>query len=313
MMTRKTRTIGAAAVALLAAMPATAQSWPEKPVTMMVTWNAGGTTDIIARLFAEELSGELGQPVPVVNRVGGGGALGTSEALAATDGYTVLMTTSGNHILTPLTNDVGYSFDDFEPIGQLSSRTLALAVLDDKPWTNLDDLKAAAAADPGALTFAAVPNVLPYLTLVDWAEKAGVELTNVPMQGGAPGVTAALGGHVDMVIESLSSVNAHLQEGTMRGLAVFNSERDPAAPDVPTAAEQGYDVYGNPFTGVAIAKGVPEEVVARLEEATARIAADAEFQDRMMKAGANVEYLDAAAFGQVWARDWETFEPILSQ
>ena len=299
------------AVAALAAPMAAAQSYPEKPITMIVTWSAGGTTDIVARLFADELSQELGQPVAVVNRVGGGGALGTSEALESDDGYTVLMTTSGNHILTPLANDVGYTYDDFVPIGQLASRTLILAVRDEAPWQNLADLQEDAKANPGQYTFGAVPKVLPYLTLSDWAEEAGVELTHVPQQGGAPGVNGVLGGHLDMVPESLSSVQPHLEAGTMRGLAVFNEERDPAAPDVPTAAEQGFEVYGNPFTGLAVAKGVPDEVVETLRQATESIANDPEFQERMDKAGSNVTYLPAEEFGEVWQRDWETFEPIL--
>jgi tripartite-type tricarboxylate transporter receptor subunit TctC len=290
-----------------------AQDYPAKPVKIIVPWNAGGTTDIVARLFSTELAEELGQPVPVVNRVGGGGSLGTKEALGEKDGYTILMTTSGNHILTPLANDVGYVHDDFIPIGQLSTRTLALAVLDKSPWKNLADLQKAAKADPGKYTFGAVPNALPFLTTTAWANAAGVKLLHVPQQGGAPGVTGVLGGHLDMVPESLSSVQSHLKSGTMRGLAVFNKQRDPNAPNIPTATEQGFDVFGNPFTGVAVAKGTPPEVVEKLRQVTARIAKDDSFIERMTKAGEHVEYLDGKAFGEVWARDWKTYKPILDK
>lgn len=306
------KAIGGVATALaLTAVPAAAQDYPERPITMIVPWSAGGTTDIVARLFADELGEELGQPVAVVNVVGGGGALGTAEAKDATDGYTVLMTTSGNHILTPLANDVGYTPEDFVGIGQLSERTLVLAVLSEKPWQNLVDLQEAAAANPGGLTFGAVPNVLPFLTLSSWANEAGVELLHVPQQGGAPGVNGVLGGILDMVPESLSSVQQHLQAGTMRGLAVFNIERDPVAPDIPTAVEQGFEVYGNPFTGLAVASGAPDEVISTLRDATARIAQDAEFQGKMATAGGNVTYLDGDAFEAVWARDWAAYKPLL--
>lgn len=307
----KTLLGGAAAALSLVAVTAAAQTYPQRPITMIVPWSAGGTTDIVARLFAAELGGELGQPVAVVNVVGGGGALGTQQALESTDGYTVIMTTSGNHILTPLANDVDYTPEDFVGLGQLSVRTLVLAVLADKPWQNLADLQEAAAADPGGLTFGAVPNVLPFLTLASWANDAGVELLHVPQQGGAPGVNGVLGGILDMVPESLSSVQQHLQAGTMRGLAVFNAERDPVAPDVPTAAEQGFEVFGNPFTGLAVARGVSDEVVTTLREATTKIAADPAFQERMATAGDSVVYLDGDAFEAVWARDWAAYMPLL--
>lgn len=311
MTTCKTLLGGVTAAFTLVAVPAAAQTYPERPITMIVPWSAGGTTDIVARLFAADLGEELGQPVAVVNVVGGGGALGTKEAQEATDGYTVIMTTSGNHILTPLANDVGYTPEDFVAIGQLSVRTLVLAVMADKPWQNLSDLQADAAANPGAFTFGAVPNVLPYLTLASWASEAGVELLHVPQQGGAPGVNGVLGGILDMVPESMSSVQQHLLAGTMRGLAVFNAERDPVAPDVPTAAEQGFAIYGNPFTGLAVALGAPDSVIETLRKATAKIAQDPGFQGRMATAGDSVTYLDGDAFEAVWARDWAAYMPLL--
>jgi tripartite-type tricarboxylate transporter receptor subunit TctC len=293
---------------------ATAQDYPTKPLRIIVTWNAGGTTDITARLFGPELTRELGQPVAVINRAGGGGALGTKEVLdAPKDGYTLLMTTSGNHILTPLAKDVGYTEADFTPIGQLSSRTLVLAVRADAPWKTLAALQKDAKANPGKYTFGAVPNGMPFLTLSAWANAAGVELVHVPQQGGAPGVTGTLGGHLNMVPESLSSVLSHINSGTMRALAIFNKERDPAAPVLPTAAEQSFKVFGNPFTGIAVAKGTPQPIVDKLAQVTAKIANDPAFQEKMKKAGDVVSYLDAKAFGEIWKRDWETYKPILSK
>jgi tripartite-type tricarboxylate transporter receptor subunit TctC len=314
----KLRTFAAAILALplltAGAFTAAAQDYPSKPLRMIVTWNAGGTTDITARLFAPELAKELGQPVAVINRVGGGGALGTKEAAdAPADGYTLLMTTSGNHILTPLSRDVGYTQADFIPIGQLTSRTLVLAVRADAPWKNLADLQKDAKANPGKYTFGAVPSGMPFLTLSAWADAAGVKLVHVPQQGGAPGITGTLGGHLNMVPESLSSALSHINSGAMRALAIFNDERDPAAPKLPTAEEQGFKVYGNPFTGVAVAKGTPQPIVDKLRAATAKIANDPEYQEKMKKAGDVTSYLDAKAFGEVWKRDWTTYKPILSK
>ena len=302
------------AAALVVASPAAHAAYPEKPITVIVPWPAGGTTDIVGRLLAEAMSAELGRPIAVVNRVGAGGSLGTRAALdAPKDGYTVLVTTSGNHILTPIAKSVGYVSSDFEPIGQISSRTLILAVKVDAPWKNLADLRRDAAANPGKFTFGAVPNVLPFLTLSQWMSKAGVKLTHVPQTGGAPGVTGTLGGHLDMVPESLSSVMSHLKARTMRGLAVFNETRDPAAPEIPTAKEQGFEVFGNPFTGLAVAKGVPEAALARLRAAMRKVAEDPAFRDKAGKAGEAVAYLDAATFGKVWARDWTAYSAIIGK
>lgn len=292
---------------------AAAQDYPSKPIKMIVTWPAGGTTDVIARLIAEPLGEALGQPIAVVNQEGGGGSLGTQAVLdAPKDGYTILMTTSGNHILTPLKNpEVGYTYDDFVPIGQIAQRTLVFAVREDSPWQDLDDLVAAAKADPGKYTFGAVPVSLPQLTMDNFADVAGIEVVHVPQQGGAPGATALLSGDIDVLPASFGTVASNLKAGTMRGLAIFNPERDPAFPDIPTAAEQGYEVYGSPFTGIAVARGIPEGAVATLREALAEVATDPAFQEKAVQAGSNVTYLDADAFGAVWARDDTAYKPIL--
>ncbi|MHA1565352.1 MAG: Bug family tripartite tricarboxylate transporter substrate binding protein [Alphaproteobacteria bacterium] len=314
-MTKLKRLLGAAAIIPLAlgwSVAASAQDYPSKPISMIVTWNPGGSTDVIARLLADPLGQELGQPVAVANRPGGGGSLGTQAALdAPKDGYTILATTSGNHILTPLKNDVGYKFDDFEPIGQLVAATIILAVQVDSPWQSLGDLVAAVQADPAKYTFGAVPNGMPNLTLNGLADTAGLELVHVPQQGGAPGVTALLGGVVDMLPANAATVASNIKGGKLRGLAVFSSDRDAAFPDIPTAAEQGFEVFGSPFVGLAIAKGVPEDVLVKLREALANVANDPTFQDRVLKTATALTYLPAEDFGKIWARDWENFAPML--
>ncbi|MCW5752293.1 MAG: tripartite tricarboxylate transporter substrate binding protein [Alphaproteobacteria bacterium] len=290
------------------AFTVSAQQYPAKPITFIVPWPAGGTTDIIGRLLGEAMSKELGQPVAVVNRVGGGGAVGTKAAFdAPKDGYTVLVTTSGNHVLTPIKGNVGYQPDDFIGIGQISSRTLILATKSDR-WKSARELIADAKANPGKFTFGAVPNVLPFLVASGFARAADIKLTHVPQTGGAPGVTGVLGGHLDLVPESLESVQQHLKSGAMRGLLVFNEARDPAAPDVPTAKELGFDVVGNPWTGLAVAKGTPEPIVARLRDVMAKVAKDPAFVATVERSGASVEYLDGPAFTALFSRDFEKFK-----
>lgn len=289
-----------------------AQGYPSKPITLIVTWPAGGSTDVIARLFAEPLGTTLGQPVAVVNRAGGGGALGTMAALEAPkDGYTVLMTTSGNHVLTPLKKDVGYTYESFVPIGQLVAATIMLAVRADSKWKTLDDFVKDAKANPGKYTFGAVPNGMPQLTLNGLEKAAGLKLVHVPQKGGAPGATALLAGDVDVLPANAATVASNLKAGKMRALAMFGEKRDPAFPDVPTAKEQGYAVFGSPFVGVAVAKGVPQAAIDKLRAAVDKVAHENDFQGKAMKTATVITYLPAKQFGEVWARDWNAYAPML--
>lgn len=299
------------AVALWAGA-AQAQGYPSKPITLIVTWPAGGSTDVIARLFAEPFGAVLGQPVAVVNRAGGGGSLGTMAALdAPKDGHTLLMTTSGNHVLTPAKQDVGYTYDNFEPIGQLVAATIMLAVRADAPWKTLADFVKDAKANPGKYLFGGVPNGMPHLTLNGLAKAAGLELVHVPMKGGAPGATALLAGDIQALPANASTVASNLKAGKMRALAMFGAERDPAFPDVPTAKEQGYAVFGSPFVGVAVAKGVPQGAIDKLRAAVAQVAKDPDFRGKALKTATDISYLPAKQFGEVWARDWNTYAPML--
>ena len=292
--------------------PANAQSYPSKPITLIVTWPAGGSTDVVARLLADPLGERLGQPIAVVNHKGGGGALGTMAALEAPkDGYTLLMTTSGNHILTPLKHDVGYRYDSFQPIGQLVASSVMLAVRADSKWKTLAALVEDVKAHPGKYTFGAVPAVMPFLDMRALATAAGLDVVHVPQQGGAPGAMALLAGNVDMLPANASTIASNLKAGKMRALAVFSDKRDPAFPDVPTAKEQGYDVEGSPFVGVAVAKGVPEPIVEKLRAALAKVANDNSFREKVLKTATAITYLPAKQFGEVWARQWNTYAPEL--
>jgi tripartite-type tricarboxylate transporter receptor subunit TctC len=191
--------------------------------------------------------------------------------------------------------------------------TIILAVNADSPWQSLGDLVDAVKADPGKYTFGAVPNGMPNLTLNGLADTAGLEIVHVPQQGGAPGVVALLAGTVDMLPANAASVASNIKGNKLRGLAVFRADRDPAFPDIPTAEEQGFAVYGSPFVGIAIAKGVPDDVLAILREALSDVAHDADFQAMTLKTATAITYLNAEEFGAIWERDWKNYEPMLSK
>lgn len=301
-----------ALVTPVAPVAAAAQGYPAKPVEMIVPFPAGGRTDIIARQWAAVAGKHLGQQVVVVQKVGGGGAVGSIAVMnAPADGYTIMCTTIGNQVLRPLSASVPYRYDSFAPIGQLSAATLVLAAKSDRPWKNLKDLVEDAKRRPGAITFSTPLKLLPHLTVERFAAKAGVQLKLVPQTGDAPAITAALGGHVDMVIASLGGILPHLQAATLRALGTFSDQRDPGLPDVATATEQGFPVVGAPWTGIAAPKGTPPEVLAKLRATFDAVLRDPEFVAGMQKLGEQIVPLAADAFGARWQQDHDGYESVI--
>jgi tripartite-type tricarboxylate transporter receptor subunit TctC len=272
-----------------------------------VPFPAGGRTDIVARQFAAVASRPLGQQMVVVNRVGGGGAVGTLAVINATpDGHTVLATTIGNQVLRPLSAEVGYKPWDLAAIGQITESTMSFATKADQPWKDLRALVADAKTRPSQISFAANLLLLPHLVTALFEEGAGVRLKHVPQQGDAPGITAVLGGHVDFVTASaVGTILPHVKAGSMRVLGTFGKQRDPALPDVPTATEQGYAVTGGPWTGVAAPLKTSPEALAKLRSVFAMVMKDPEFVAGLEKLGEQLVVLDHEAFAARWkAEPW---------
>ncbi len=287
--------------------------YPTKPIELIVPFPAGGRTDIVARHFAAVAGRHLGQQVVVVNRVGGGGAVGTLAVLnAAPDGHTLLATTIGNQVLRPLSADVGYKPWDLAAVGQITESTISLVGRADAPWKDLRALVADARQRPGQITFAANLLLLPHLITALFEERAGIQLKHVPQAGDAPGITAVLGGHVHLVTASaVGTILPHVRAGAMRVLGTFGPSRDPALPDVPTAAEQGFPVTGGPWTGIAAPPGVPPAVLARLREVFLAVMKDPEFVGGLEKLGEHPVVLDGEAFAARWRRDFEQYDRVV--
>lgn len=310
-MTRALASLVAALLGLAAPAVALAE-YPTKPVELIVPFPAGGRTDIIARQWAAAAGKHLGQQVVVVQKVGGGGAVGSIHvANAPADGYTIMATTIGNQVLRPISAKVPYRYDSFAPVGQISAATLVLACRTDRPWQSLRDLAADARKRPGAITFGTPLKLLPHLTVARYASAAGIDLKHVPQGGDAPAITATLGGHVDLVIASLGGVRGHIKAGALRPLGTFSAERDPGLPGVATATEQGFPVVGEPWTGIAAPKATPPAVLARLREVFQATITDPEFVQGMAKLGERIVPLDADRFGARWKRDFEALEAVI--
>lgn len=305
-------TAAALLVALTLAGPALAE-YPTKSIELVVPFPAGGRTDIVARQFAAVASRHLGQQVVVVNRTGGGGAVGTIAVIRAPkDGYTLLATTIGNQVLRPLSSPVTYKPWDLAAIGQITESTMSFVTKTDKPWKNLRDLVADARKRPNQITFAANLLLLPHLVTALFERKAGIQLRHVPQAGDAPGITAVLGGHIDFVTASaVGAILPHVQAATMRVLGTFGARRDPALANVATATEQGYPVTGGPWTGIAAPPGTEAAALAKLRSVFVAVMKDPEFAKGMAKIGEQIVVLDHEAFAARWRRDFEQYDGVV--
>lgn len=304
--------LGVGGPGMLWAPPARGE-YPSRPIELVVSFPAGGSTDIICRALSDVAPKYLGQPLVVVNRAGAGGSLATAQvAQAKPDGHTLLCAIIGPNVLQPHMRKLPYGVDSFIPIVHISSRTIALGVKADAPWKSLKDLVEDARKNPGKIRYGVSQGALPHLMVLNLVKRAGIQLTHVPYQGDAPGITALLGGHIELVsASSISALVPHLKAGTVRVLGIFEAQRLKEFPDIPTAKEAGFDVTGNAWTGVAAPKGTPDEVVQKLEDALLRTMSDPAFLDRMAKVGERVDAFGRKEFTEKWYREYERYGAII--
>lgn len=274
-------TAGFAATALLlppVALPeALAQdSYPSRPIRIIVPTAPGGGSDVSARLVAQELNKHWGQSVVVENRAGAGTILGTDiVAKAAPDGYTLLMA-PGAFATNPSTYKK-LPFDtlhDFAPITQTLSVPQLLAVHPSVPAKSVKEFIALAKARPGQIHYAAAGHgTLPHLTMELFASMAGIHMVNIPYKGGAPGIIDLLGGRIEATVtSSMSVILPHVRSGRLRALGVTTATRTPAVPDIPTIAEGGVSGYeAVQWAGLAAPAGTPHDIVVKLYKETAGI------------------------------------------
>lgn len=285
--------LAVAATALTASVSAyAADDWPNRPVSIVVAFAPGGSTDILARKLGQKLAEHYGETFVVENKPGAGGNIGTAYAARAKpDGYTLYLGTVASHGVAPnLYKNPGYDpIGDFTPIGLISGSPQIIVVPKDSPIQNVSDLvehgKSGNAyfASSGAGTTVHLAGELFNL-------KAGTEMEHVPFQGSGPAVNALLGGHVDVLFDDMPSSTPHVKAGNLRALAVTGTERAPLFPDLPTLSEvgkeyglEGFDVSAWFFLGAA--KGIPEPIANSLSEALTKILADEDMKQFIADAG----------------------------
>jgi tripartite-type tricarboxylate transporter receptor subunit TctC len=276
---------------LLAGLPASAQTWPAKPVRLVVSYPPGGTVDAVARIVAPRLSARLGQPVVIDNRGGAGGAIGGDlVAKSAPDGYTVMLDAS-NHAQNPALRKMPFdTLRDLAPVSLLVRVPNVLVVNPSAPMKSVGDLIAQAKAKPGGINYASSGNgSAQHLAGELFASMAGVQMTHVAYKGGGPALTDVMSGHVPVFFASLASSLPFIQGGKLRALAVTGKTHAPALPQLPTVAEAGlpgYEVYE--WNGVFVPAGTPAPVVERLSKEFAATLKNPEVRTRLEALGAEV-------------------------
>ena len=282
-----------AALALLATFAAVAgaQSFPAKPIRIVVPFPAGGTTDILARAAAQKLTESMGQPAVVDNRPGAAGNIGAElVAKAAPDGYTLLMGTVGTHAINAsLYAKMPYDHvRDFAPVILVAGVPNVLVIHPSVPANSVQELIAYGKANPAKLNFASSGSGTSiHLAGELFKTMTGVQMTHVPYKGSAPAIADLLGGQVQLMFDNLPSALPHIKAGKLKALAVTSAQRSAALPDVPTVAESGLAGFeASSWFGLLAPAGTPKDVVAKLNGEVAKWLATPEAKDKLAALGA---------------------------
>jgi tripartite-type tricarboxylate transporter receptor subunit TctC len=289
------------------------ETFPSRPVKVVVGFPPGGGTDLLARVLAQRLGEDLGQPIVIENRPGASGTIAASSvAHAQPDGYSVFFATSGHAGNAALYPNLGYdTVKDFEAVGLAGRSSVLVMVSAQSRYRSLKDLVKAARDNPGKLNYGAGGGgaTLTNLAYEEMKHRLGIDVATVPYKGSSPAQLAVMSGEVDFTFDTVSGGSALVRSGKVRGIAVTSAERTPILPDVPTIAEEllpGFDVVG--WYGLLATGRTPAPVVARLNAALNRVLAQPETRKRMTELGVDPASSTPAEFAVLLAREatrWE--------
>src|SRR5262245_47743337 len=280
------------AVLSILAAPSQAQDWPRQPIRIVVGFGAGGGTDIAARIVAQPLSEMLGQPVVVENRVGAGGTTAAEGvARAPKDGYTALIMSNAHAVVAAMYKTLRYDpIADFQMVSMVGTAALVLVTAPNFPAKDLKEIIAQAKANPGKLNFGS-PGVgtTQHFAAEYMKQLAGLDIQHVPYRSTPAALTGLIAGEVQLVIELVQTVQAQIQAGALRAIAVTSPQRFPAVPDIPTFAESGlpgYDVTS--WYGLSFAAGTPGGIVERTNTAVRSLLTTDAVRAQILRVGALV-------------------------
>ncbi len=308
-----------AAVTLMSlALGAAAQSWPSKPIRIISPFSAGSTVDLHARLIATPLGEVLGQPVVVENKAGAGGAIGLDAvAKSPPDGYTIGIGTTGPLTINPYLIGSTVPYDpnkDFSAVGQYGIGPNVIVVNANVPARTLAELIALAKAKPGTISYASSSGIgsTAHLAGELLGSVAGIDIMHIPYKGNAEAVTALLAGQVQMAISGLPPMIAHVQSGRLRALAVTGPSRMAQLPDVPTVTEAGFkDIDVSAWYGFVAPPGTPAEIVAKLNDAIAKVIARPDVKERFLATGTEPYVTSPKQFAELVRSDGTRWAAVI--
>lgn len=279
--------------------------YPEKEISLVVNYGAGGNTDVTARVLAKGMQKHIGKPIIVLNKPGAEGTVGPAFlATQKADGYTIGVVTYSTIAIQPHLRDLTYTIKDFDFIAGYGRFRYGVVVRADSPYKTLDDLVSAGKSGRGI--FFGAPSAPNNLALFELGRKTGAKFEQVPYKSGSETVTALLGGQVEAIVQNPSDVLAQINSGKLRLLASASPVRWREFPNVPTMKEAGYDVEIDSWLGIAAPKGTPRPIVEKLQQAALAALKDPEVLERITLAGVDVEALTGAQYEKLLIQGTET-------
>ena len=273
-------------------------AWPEKPIKVLIGYAPGGSTDVVARLLAPKLGEKLGQPIVIENKPGGAGDLAAELMLQTPpDGYTLLMSTVALHAINPgLLKQKFHPMDDFTPIALVCSYPMIMIASPQTSFRTLPELKDAA---KGGMFYSSSGVGSPgHLSAELLVRALNANITHVPYKGGAPSVMAIMSGEAQVNFATLPAVVPQIRGGKVRAIGLASRERNPAVPDVPTLAELGLaDFDVGTWSGLVGPKGIPADVVQKINAAVSEVVNDPAVKKRLLDEGAEIRLMTPADFG----------------
>jgi putative tricarboxylic transport membrane protein len=299
-------------ITLAPAAVVSAQDFPTKPIELVLPFGPGGSHDLTARAVASVAAKYLGQPLLVVLKPGGGGAVGSQQVIRAKpDGYSLLFGGTGPNTIFPIVQKAPVGPDHFTPVARINHSPAVFAVRTEAPWKTLREAIEYAKKNPGKFNFANTGTWgaadLPMRLI---AKAAGIDYNNIPHDGGGPATLAVLGGHADATFSFAPQLMPQIHAGKMRALAVSGPRRAATMPDVPTVKEAGYDVTFTMWRAVLAPKGTPQAIVDRLEAAFRKVCEDPAFQAMVKQLEDEVDFQGSKDFAATWRQEAEAIATL---
>ena len=306
-----------ATACMLAASAATAQTYPSKPIKIVVPFAPGGTSDILARALGPHITTAWGQPVLVENRTGANGNVGADYvAKSAPDGYTMLLSDVGALAINPsVYANMPYDpVKDFSPIVMVSYSPHVLAVHPSVPVSNVQELIAYAKANPGKMNFAnSGTGGAPHLAGVDFAARTGIQWAYIPYKGGSQAVTDVIAGNSNVLFNGMLATYPSVKGGRLKGLAVSGAARVPSAPELPTISETLPGFVTGSYQGLLAAAGTPRDIVMKLNGELTRILNTADMKEFLAKQGTEVRTGPPEALGSFIANEKARWAKVVKE